>query len=339
MSSRASTSTAGSRYVDAYRASGTSPGRAGRARASLSLDRAGTHEVDITYEVHGPAGHEPVIVLGGISADRHLAPTPERPEQGWWRGVVGLGGGLDPARQRLVGLDYLGGPQVHVPETGPVTSHDQARAVVAVLDDLGASTARVVGASYGGLVALALAERFPERVSKLVVLCAAHRAHPMATGIRAIQRSIVRLGQQAGREEEAVIIARALAMTTYRSATEFEQRFDVAPLDDSLPPRFPVEEYLEARGVSFASRFDAAAFYRLSESIDLHRVEPERIVVPTTLVSVDTDVLAPPWILDELRERAPGVRRHVKLESLYGHDAFLKEVDAVSDLLRAELIG
>jgi homoserine O-acetyltransferase len=206
-----------------------------------------------------------------------------------------------------------------------------------VLDDLGAPTATVVGASYGGLVGLAFAELFPERTSKLLVLCAGHRAHPMATGIRAIQRAIIRLGMDAGLDEEAVVIARALAMTTYRSTVEFEERFDVRPTDDAEPPRFPVEEYLHARGVSFASRFDSGTFYRLSESIDLHLVEPEKITARTTLLSVDTDVLAPPWLIEELEARAPGVVRHVRLESIYGHDAFLKEIDAVSDLLREEL--
>lgn len=330
----ASASQLAPRQADAYRTSGTSPGTSTHVRTTLDLDRAGPHEVDIKYEVYGPADLEPIVVLGGISADRHLAPTPGQPERGWWRGVVDAGGGLDPARQRLLGIDFLGGPTTPIPETGPITSHDQARAIAAVLDELGTPTVKIVGASYGGLVALAFAELFPGRVSKLVVVCAGHRAHPMATGIRAIQRAIVRLGQDSGREESAVIIARALAMTTYRSTREFEQRFDVRPTSDAVPPRFPVEEYLEAQGVSFASRFDAAAFYRLSESIDLHFVEPEDITVPTTLVSVDTDVLAPPWLLDELERGAPGVERHVKLESIYGHDAFLKEVHAVSAILR-----
>jgi len=340
MSSRASAAArVGQRRTDGYRAPGAPPGETRHVTVTLELDRAGTHEVRISYEVHGPAELEPVVVLGGISADRHLVSTPERPKRGWWRGVVDRGAGLDPFAQRLVGIDYLGGPGVPVPGTAPVTTRDQARAVAAVLDDLGATKAAVVGASYGGLVALAFAELFPKRVTRLVVLCAGHRAHPMATGIRAIQRAIVRLGQEAGREESAVIIARALAMTTYRSTAEFEERFDVRPTDDALPPRFPVQEYLEAQGVTFASRFDSGSFYRLSESIDLHLIEPERITVPTTLVSFDTDVLAPPWLIDELAERAPGVDRHVKLESVYGHDAFLKEVDAVSAVLREVLGG
>ena len=178
------------------------------------------------------------------------------------------------------------------------------------------------------------AELFPERVSQLVVLCAAHRAHPMATGIRAIQRAIVKLGEESGQAEAGVVLARALAMTTYRSTREFEERFDVRPTDEGLPPRYPIEEYLEAQGRTFASRFDVAAFFRLSESIDLHIVEPEGITAPTTLVSVDTDALAPPWLVEELETRAPGVTRHVRLTSIFGHDAFLKEADAVSEVLQ-----
>lgn len=323
--------------VDAYRTTGTSPGRPGSLVAAVTLDHAGRHEIEIRYEVHGPADAPPVVVLGGISADSHLAPTRERPEGGWWPGVIGAGGGLDPTRQRLVGIDYLAGPTTPVPSDEPVTSHDQARAIACVLDALGARSASLVGSSYGGLVALAFADLFPERVEQLVILCAAHRAHPMATGLRAIQRAIVKLGEESGRSEAGVILARALAMTTYRSTREFEERFDVRPSAETQPARFPVQEYLEAQGKSFASRFDVEAFYRLSESIDLHYIDPERVTPRTTLVSVDTDALAPPWLVEELAGRAPGVERHARLKSIYGHDAFLKEVDAVSEVLREAL--
>jgi len=303
----------------------------------LDLDHGGRQEVDVLYEVYGPADPAPIVVLGGISADRHLAPTGSRPTPGWWPGVIDVGGALDTSRHRLVGIDYLAGPTSPIASTGPVTSHDQARAIACVLDEIGAPSASVVGASYGGLVALAFTELFPERVSRLVILCAAHRTHPMATALRAIQRDIVKLGQGAGRAEAGVALARALAMTTYRSTREFEERFDVRPTDETLPPRFPVEEYLEAQGASFASRFDANSFLCLSESIDLHFVEPERITPPTTLLSVDTDALAPPWLVDELASGAPGVQRHVTLTSVFGHDAFLKEVASVSAVIREAL--
>jgi homoserine O-acetyltransferase len=94
---------------------------------------------------------------------------------------------------------------------------------------------------------------------------------------------------------------------------------------------------LEARGADFAHRFDAQDFLTLSESIDVHDVNPADVVGPTTLVSFDTDTLVPPWLVDELARSAPGVTHHVELRSPFGHDAFLKEVGLVSDVIRAAL--
>lgn len=51
-------------------------------------------------------------------------------------------------------------------------THDQAPSASGLLDWLDAPRASLVGAPYAGMVALAL---------RLVVLCAAHRTHPMAT--------------------------------------------------------------------------------------------------------------------------------------------------------------
>jgi homoserine O-acetyltransferase len=63
----------------------------------------------------------------------------------------------------------------------------------------------------------------------------------------------------------------------------------------------------------------------LSESIDLHRVEPESISVPTTLVAVAEDQLVTLAEMRELESRLAGPRRLYEIHSLYGHDAFLKE--------------
>jgi 3-oxoadipate enol-lactonase len=52
---------------------------------------------------------------------------------------------------------------------------DHAGDVLAVLDDRGIDRATMVGLSVGGMVALALAERAPERVASLVLCCTAHR--------------------------------------------------------------------------------------------------------------------------------------------------------------------
>ncbi len=316
------------------------PALRGSTPARLPFEHLGENFVRLPYEVLGPASAPATVVLGGISAGRHLAPTITDPRRGWWPGVVGNGGALDPARRRLVGIDYLGGG------TGtqllrPVTTRDQARALAAVLDDLGIEAASLVGASYGGMVALAFAELFPARVARLAVLCAAHRTHPMATALRSLQRSAASLGADAGLAARGVAQARALAMTTYRSAAEFEQRFAWAPLTPGepggSPARFPVEDYLDARGADFVRRFDPARFLALSESIDLHRASPAALPPHTLLVSFDTDFLVPPWLVAELAAESGVAPRHVTIPSLYGHDAFLKEAARVSSLLESFL--
>ena len=98
--------------------------------------------------------------------------------------------------------------------------------------------------------------------------------------------------------------------------------------------RFPVEDYLEARGRAFASVFDAESFLSLSTSIDLHYVEPGLLETRTSLVSFDTDALVPPWLVEELAQGAPGVCEHVTLSSPFGHDAFLIEIDRLEEMVQ-----
>ena len=326
-------------HVEACCSTGTSPGLSGRTHRRLDLDYHGARDVEISYEVRGPVHAPAIVVLGGISAGRHLAPTAADPAAGWWPGVVGLGGSLDATRHRLIGIDYVAGPRSTFRATGPVTTHDQARAIAAVLGVLDAPSVTLVGASYGGMVALAFAELFPSRASRLVLMCAAHRTHPMATAWRSIQRSIVRLGDERGAPEEGLALARSLAMTTYRSADEFERRFECSPHIEGGAVRFPVQDYLEARGNAFAGVFDVDSYVSLSTSIDLHRIDPELVKSRTTLLSFDTDALVPPWLVEELAQQAPGVCEHVTVSSPYGHDAFLKEPKQVSSVLRATIDG
>ena len=311
-------------------------GQAHIIHARIAFDHLGERCVPVRYEIHGPPSSPPTVILGGISASCHLAPTASDPDPGWWPGIVGPGRALDPARRRVVGIEYLGGA-TRASSLHTVTTHDQARALAAVLDDLGVPAASLVGASYGGMVALAFAELFPGRVARLVVLCAAHRTHPMATALRSLQRSAVRLGLASGRAAEGLSLARALGMTTYRSPREFEERFRSEPLPERVPPRFPVEEYLDARGADFVRHFDPERFLCLSESIDLHRTRPRALSADALLVSVDSDALVPPWLVDRLAARASGKAPHVVIASLFGHDAFLKETERISDLVCAGL--
>jgi len=259
--------------------------------------------------------------------------------------VVGPGTHLDPESYRVVGVDYIGGAgasslSANGPGVPVVTTADQADGVKAVLDHLGIEKLHAwVGASYGGMVGLAFGARHPDRLARLLVFCAAHRSHPMATGLRTLQRRIVELAADAGRESEGLALARELAMTTYRTSEEFEKRFVSVPIWEEGSPHFAVEKYLKIQGERFIRRFDGRAFAILSQSLDLHNVDPALIRVPTTVVSVDSDTLVPPWLVAEMVRRLPGTGRAIRITSNFGHDAFLKEKTVIGKVIRHVLTG
>ena len=330
---------------------GLPPARAGICPlpSPTVLARGGRLErPEIAWELCGRDGAPVVVVLGGISAHRHVTATRSATGAGWWSELVGPGIAIDTRRLRVLSFDYLGGngrstgPRCHPQRPFPtVTTDDQADVLAHLLDHLEiARLGAIVGASYGGMVALAFAARHPRRLGRLVAISAADRSHPQATALRSVQRGIARLGLARGASEEGLALARALAMVTYRSPAELEQRFDGPPSWDegSSTPRFPVEGYLQARGERFAAGFDPHAFLCLSESLDLHRVDPRAIATPTTLVSVRSDQLVPPAQISGLARRLAGPCRLIEIDSIYGHDAFLKEVETVSRLLHRSLI-
>src|SRR5690606_1783824 len=136
----------------------------------------------------------------------------------WWQALVGAGAAIDLSRLRVLSVEWL------VPAalgTTSISSTDQADAIAALLDELGISRVRAfVGSSYGAMVGLAFAARHAQRVDRLVLLAGAHRPHPLSTAQRSVQRGIVRLGLDSGRVDEALALARQLAITTYRGSAE-----------------------------------------------------------------------------------------------------------------------
>lgn len=304
---------------------------------SAAKGHGASHSHD--YELVGPAHAPAVLVLGGISASRHVTRSHSGQPAGWWEGIVGRGRAIDTSARRILSVDFVDGG--HAGNGRParlVTTHDQAARIVDLLDELGIDTlAAAVGASYGGMVALALAERWPERVQRLVVLCAAHEPHPMAVGLRAIQRRIVELGLDTGRADTAMALGRALAMTTYRTAREFAERFDVMPTYTSASAEFDVERYLVSSGEKFAERMRPERFLALSLSADLHRVQPEEVNVNATMIAFQGDTLVPPAQMRAMAKRMPRVHAAHTLRTRFGHDAFLTEPRRLGAILSASL--
>ena len=293
------------------------------------------------FEMCGNPRGPVVVVQGGISARAHVCAHPADPMPGWWDMRCGSGRTIDLERFRVVSIDFL--------ENG-ATTDDQADAVALVLGDLGVERLPLfVGASYGAMVGLAFAVRHPQRLDKLVAISGAHRAHPFAAATRGIQRRIVALGARHGGESGALdglALARELAMTTYRTPEEFDQRFSGSDIASGQASDYNIESgqaaadaYLARAGRRFAATFPRTRFLSLSRSLDSHRVDPQKLQVETLLIGVRGDRVVPIEDLRQLAAASAPWSRLVEIDSLYGHDAFLKETDSIDNPLRSFLGG
>ena len=132
--------------------------------------------------------------------------------------------------------------------------------------------------SYGGMVALAFAEALSDRTAPRVVISAVHRTHRVdrlaqrANGHRALRARTWR--RAAGARARA-----GIAMATYRSRADgIEER--LYPAGGARPRgfRFTVESTCSPRR-RLRGAIRPKLRVLLSESIDLHRVDPAAIHV------------------------------------------------------------
>ena len=82
-----------------------------------------TRHASPPFELSGPPGAPLIVVLGGISATRHVTATSSDPRDGWWQAQVGPGLAIDTRTHRVLGFDWT------TATPGSVTTHDQANRI------------------------------------------------------------------------------------------------------------------------------------------------------------------------------------------------------------------
>jgi pimeloyl-ACP methyl ester carboxylesterase len=108
---------------------------------------------------------------------------------------------IDPyaAHFDLAAHDQRGLGQTSVPP-GPYTMGDYAADAAAFMDHLGWERCRVIGVSFGGMVAQELAVTWPERIERLALVCTSpggdHASYPLhrLAGLEAGERQAAMLG-------------------------------------------------------------------------------------------------------------------------------------------------
>jgi homoserine O-acetyltransferase/O-succinyltransferase len=252
------------------------------------------------------------------------------------------------------------GPASVDPETGKpygadfpvVTIRDMVRAQRRLLDALGVRRlALVIGGSIGGQQALEWAVEFPDFVEKAVPVAATGALGPQGIGMSEIGRRAIMADPNwqngayygTGRSpEDGLAIARMAGMMTYQSAPGQWERFGRRPagrpaLFREFGGRFEIESYLHYQGRDLVGRFDANSYLYLSRAMDLYDVAGgydsdaealSRVSADLLFVGITSDWLFPASEVKDTAEkarRAGADARYAEIDTLSGHDAFLKD--------------
>ena len=332
----------------------------------------------IAYETWGALNFQRdngILLFTGLSPSAHAASSEADPSTGWWEQMVGDGKPIDTTKYFVICVNSLGscfgstGAASVNPETEqfyglsfPVlTIEDIAAAGNEVVKTCGLQKLHaVVGASMGGMTALAYSMLFPDVAEALVSISGSSRAAPFAIAMRSLQREIIRSdpawnnGNYSKDDEPALgmRLARKLGMLTYRSSAEFEQRFGRELIPEERQTGTPfgldfeIESYLEAHASKFVGTFDANCYLYLSRAMDIFDVADhggsvehglEKVGAHRALIiGVKSDLLFPidhqQRIADGLRNGTRNVEFHA-LDSIQGHDAFLVDMDTFRPIL------
>ena len=311
-------------------------------------------ELTVAYRHDGPPpGSAPqAVVVHALTGSADAAGD-------WWEPLIGPGRALDTDRVGVLSANLLGG---RYGTTGPtsvdavtgrpygpdfpfVSTRDQAAAQWRLFDALGVDRVDLaVGGSLGGMVALEIAMLRPAAVRHVMPIAAPAATGPLAVAWNHLQIQLVeRLGL------DGLSLARQLAMTTYRSELDFEERFARAREGDG---RLSIVSYLEHQGRKLVDRFDTATYRVLAAAMDRHDIGEGRGGLTPALdlladsgtgltgVGIQDDILYGPRQIHALVDAAvaSGVDAHYReIHSTKGHDAFLVEWDQLTELLTEAL--
>jgi homoserine O-acetyltransferase/O-succinyltransferase len=303
----------------------------------------------LAYRHDGPGPDAPqVLVVHALTGSADAAGD-------WWQPLIGPGRVLDTDRVGVLCANLLGGrygstgPTTINPVTGQpwgdsfpvISARDEARALWLLADALGIERfALVTGGSLGGMIALEVAVARPFGVAHVAPIAA-----PVATGGLALAWNHIQLELLDRLGDDGLALARQLAMTTYRSETDFDSRFGRGHEADG---RFSVASYLDHQGSKLVDRFDAETYRVLVRVIDSHDIGRDRGGAAAALrplarvgsgltgVGVEGDILYGPGQVQELVDTAGSVgvdAGYREIHSPKGHDAFLTEWDQLAPAL------
>ncbi len=244
-----------------------------------------------------------------------------------------------------------------------VTIKDMIKAQKILLDTLGIhSLYAIVGGSMGGMQALQFATTYPNFAKKIISLAATHATSPWAIAFNKISQEAIlqdsnfKNGYYESEDIKnsglaGMAVGRMAGHISFLSPHSMDSKFgrEYRSTDGlyELFGKYQVELYLEYNGHNFAKWFDPLSYLYLMKTINIFDLSRgfdsleealSHIRCDLHLISFKSDIL---FRADEMKHISDilaniGYKNHsyTMIDSEYGHDAFLVEVDKFEHLIK-----
>ncbi len=256
---------------------------------------------------------------------------------------------IDPRTGRPYGLSFP-----------VVTIGDMVRAQRCLIDHLGIDKLlALAGGSMGGMQVLQWTARYPERVRAALPLATTASHSPMLIAFSEVGRQAIYAdpnwngGDYYGKTppNAGLALARMIGHITYLSEQSMHHKFgrrlqERERFGYDFDTDFAIEGYLRSKGQKFTERFDANSYLYVTKALDYfdlcngHNALWESFARSThvvyLVVSFTSDWLYPTYHSKELVSALTAVGADVTycdLQSSWGHDAFLLEVETMTRLI------
>ncbi len=269
----------------------------------------------------------------------------------------------------LGGCSGSTGPQSIDPDTGKpyhinfpvITVKDMVRAQKRLIDHLGIKQLlAVVGGSMGGMQVLQWAVDYPQAMRAIVPIATAANFSSQNIAFDWVAREAIRSDSNWNNGDytsdklpgRGLAAARMLAHITYLSEESIDRKFgrnlqNKTAYDFDFAHDFAIESYLEYQGKRFVERFDANSYLYITRATDYFDLTVstngnlakalEKVTADFLVVSFSSDWLFPTRQSKELVRALLKNKVNVsfcEIQSGYGHDAFLLEVDTLGKMVR-----
>jgi homoserine O-acetyltransferase len=292
---------------------------------------------------------------------------------GWWDTIVGPGKPLDTNKYFIICSNIIGsckgstGPSSINPDTGYeygldfpiITIKDMVNAQKKLLDYMGIDYLfAVIGGSMGGMQTLQWTVSYPDMIRNAIFIASGAYSTTQQIAFNEVERRAIiedpnfnhgKYYDSDSYPEHGLSLARMIAHITYLSNDSMREKFgrrlqDKDHFSYSFDTEFQVESYLKYQGLTFTKRFDANSYLYITKALDYFDLRKnnsleeglKNVKCRMLVISISSDWLYTPEQLEEVVMALSANNVDVsysKLNSEYGHDAFLLENGQLSYII------